>query len=172
MCTPCTTPMRLTPIVHSHTASGASTMPPPPTPALLHTTWTAPNAESARSRTASTSAATATSATTPTAATPAASSSATVAASGASSTSASASRMPSEANRRARARPIPLAPPVTTATRSCSSRIEPPRRMPSLRALVACPRCMSSCVPSRALCVPLAVPGVSHNRPIPTLRET
>ena len=65
MCTPCTTPMRFTPIVHSQTASGASTMPPPPTPALLHTTWTAPNAASARSRTASTSAATATSVGTP-----------------------------------------------------------------------------------------------------------
>ena len=55
MCTPCTTPRRLTPITHSQSSSGASTMPPPPTPALLHTTCTAPNASRARSRTVSTS---------------------------------------------------------------------------------------------------------------------
>ena len=50
VCTPCTTPQRFTPSTQSQTASGASTMPPPPTPALLHTTCTAPKARRAPGR--------------------------------------------------------------------------------------------------------------------------
>ena len=117
-CKPWITPQRFTPSTHRQSASVWSTIsPPPPTPALLQRTCAVPK----RSRTASasdcTDAASLTSVSTPT--TP---SSAAVASSGAFSTSAMTTCMPSSTKRAAIARPMPLAPPVTTATRPSSSR--------------------------------------------------
>src|SRR5437588_3284479 len=64
--TPWITPQRLTPITHSHVVSGTShDNPPPPTPALLHTTCTAPNRDIAASASACTCAGSVTSVTTP-----------------------------------------------------------------------------------------------------------
>ena len=54
--TPLMTPFRFTPSTQSHSPAGHSQSGPcgPPTPALLQTTWTAPNLGSAVSRSAST----------------------------------------------------------------------------------------------------------------------
>src|SRR6478672_12235370 len=56
---PCTTPMRLTPIVHSQPASGTSQVrpPAPPTPALLQITWAVPKRSNVAAANASTCAA-------------------------------------------------------------------------------------------------------------------
>ncbi len=128
--TPWITPQRLTPSTHSQSASETdSKAPPEPTPALLHTTWTAPKASRAERRISSTCSAFETSATTVTTSTedgrPAA-----AAARAPPSTSASTSFMPSVAKRFARARPMPLAPPVTTATLPDRSSIVSPSSTP------------------------------------------
>src|SRR5580692_9477954 len=117
--TPFMTPFRFTPRTQSHSPGGHSHSGPcePPTPALLQTTWTAPNCDSAASRSASTADRSATSVTTGSTEAP---NSARVAAaldSAGSSTSAITTCMPSAANRSASPSPIPLAAPVTTATR-------------------------------------------------------
>ena len=117
--TPFMTPSRFTPSTQSHSPGGHSHSGPcgPPTPALLQTTCTAPNAESAASRSASTAARSDTSVTTGSTDAPAPASSAAAFASAGSSTSAMTTCMPSAANRSASPSPIPLAAPVTTATR-------------------------------------------------------
>ena len=76
---------------------------------------------------------------TPNAVAPETSSAATVAASVDSSTSASTRRIPAAANRSAIARPIPLAPPVTTATRSRNSCMSAPIDQLPRAVAPACP---------------------------------
>ena len=94
-------------------------MPPlyPPTPALLQSTCTAPNASKARSASASTLCGFETSVSTASSSAPVSRSEAAVASRASRSTSARTTRMPSSAKRCASPRPIPLAAPVTTATR-------------------------------------------------------
>ncbi len=111
------TPHRLTPRTHCQSRSvwvqiGPSTA----TPALLCTTCTAPNEDNAAAASASTDSATETSVQTPTTEWPAAESSDSVLSSASCWTSAMTTRMPCSAKRVATARPMPLAPPVTTAT--------------------------------------------------------
>src|SRR6185436_4442161 len=54
---PWITPHRLTPSTHSQVDNGAShDSPPPPTPALLHATWIAPNRSTAAAASAATDA--------------------------------------------------------------------------------------------------------------------
>src|SRR5687767_4766024 len=116
---PLTTPHRLTPNTHSRSPRGTSQSGScePPTPALLHSRCTPPNASTAASRRASTAAGSATSVTTGNTVAPSRASSATAELSAGSSTSAMTTRMPSAAKRRLSPSPIPLAAPVTTATR-------------------------------------------------------
>lgn len=122
---PWTTPQRLTPSTQRHSSAEVTQLRPnvPATPALLHTRWTAPNWRTTWSARASTAAASATSVGTPTTSAPVAASEPTAASSAASSTSTRATRMPSATRRSASASPIPLAAPVTTATRPFNSRI-------------------------------------------------
>src|SRR5689334_12170948 len=64
--TPCTTPQRFTPRTHSQVESGVShEIPPPPTPALLQKTCTAPNCRIVSAASASTCAESVTSVATP-----------------------------------------------------------------------------------------------------------
>src|SRR5512132_456594 len=86
------------------------------TPALLQRTWTPPKALHACSASAWTESSLRTSVLTVTALTPAFSAPAAVSAMPVSSRSATTTLAPSPANARQSARPIPLAPPVTTAT--------------------------------------------------------
>ena len=147
---PLTTPVTLTPCtqlqslgVVCHTlALGA------PTPALLQSTWHPPK----RSKTASASAVTESRLVTSVRKTMVVSSSwssAATEASAVSSTSATTTRMPSSANARTIASPMPLAPPVTTATLSRRSSI--PRSL-----------CPFGPYSSRPVC---ALRGVSSSRP-------
>src|SRR6476660_3592601 len=120
---PWMTPHRLTPRTHSHVASGAShERPPAPTPALLHATWIAPKRSTAASASACTCAPSETSVTRPSTCAPDASSFATASASAGASMSPRTTFMPSAAKADASEKPIPLAPPVTTATRPSNSR--------------------------------------------------
>src|SRR5438552_16267299 len=116
---PWTTPQKLTRIVYSQSAWVAvASWPNVPTPALLQTTWTAPNRRSAASASARTLARCVTSVgTARTEAPPAVIRSATRAIA-ASSRSARTIRAPRAANASARAAPMPPPPPVITATRS------------------------------------------------------
>src|SRR5579875_1473748 len=119
---PWITPQRLTPRIHSQSASVTSqASPPTDTPALLQTTCTAPKASSVRCASASTSDAFDTSVGTARTRAPELASARSAAASAPCSTSASTTFIPAAANRSASARPIPLAAPVTTATRSRNS---------------------------------------------------
>ena len=107
---PWITPQRLTPIAHSQSRWVADSSPPQSaTPALLHSTWTAPISANARSASAWTCSSRLTSVLTAMAALPARATSATVSAIPASSRSATTTRAPSRAKARASARPIPLA---------------------------------------------------------------
>src|SRR2546422_1083128 len=85
--------------------------------------WQAPWAANTRSASAFTDSRCDTSVTTPSTSAPRARSSPAVCSSACASTSASTSFMPSPANAPASARPMPLAPPVTTATRPLNSRM-------------------------------------------------
>ena len=125
---PCTTPITFTPwtqrqslTVVSHTVDDGA-----PTPALLHSTWHAPNCANVASASASTDAGSVTSVTMPTTS-PRSSSSARARSSAVASTSATTTFMPCPRNARASASPIPDAPPVTTATLPVSVSIAPPR---------------------------------------------
>ena len=89
--------------------------PPTTTPALLQTTCTAPNASTAAAANASTADRCETSVRTPIASPPSPVTAATAASMPAWSTSETTTRIPSAAKRSTMARPIPLAPPVTTA---------------------------------------------------------
>src|SRR4051794_39168022 len=124
---PWITPKRFTPSTQSQSSGGAVATVPPATPALLQTMCTAPNSSSVRSASACTSPGAETSVGTPITWAPSAARSATVAASTGSSMSASTSWTPSAASRWAMARPMPLAPPVITATRPAKSCIGPAR---------------------------------------------
>src|SRR6185436_2113907 len=125
---PWITPQRLTPTAHSQSRWVADSSPPQrATPALLHSTWTAPISANARSASAWTCSSRLTSVLTATAALPARATSATVSAIPASSRSATTTRAPSRAKARESARPIPLAPPVTTATLPPKLSIASPR---------------------------------------------
>src|SRR5215472_13572711 len=124
---PWITPHRLTPITHSQSWWVADSSPPcTVTPALLHSTWTAPHCEKARSARACTSARRVTSVRALMASPPTPLTAATVPSMPASSTSATTMRAPARARHRHSARPIPLAPPVTTATRLFRLSIEVP----------------------------------------------
>ena len=131
---PFTTPVTLTPktqdqslrVVCQTLELGA------PTPALLHRRWQAPNRSYTASASAPTDAALVTSvAWISTSGWPANSFSTSSSAAG--STSAMATRMPSARKLRTRARPMPFAPPVTTATLSRKSFIAMPSRRPGRR---------------------------------------
>ena len=117
---PWITPQRLTPSVHAQSASVSVHIGPalPPTPALLQTTCAAPKCSTVRAASAATAAPSCTSVrTASTLARPAPGGrQASTAPSGPSSTSASTTFIPSAAKRSARALPMPLAAPVTTAT--------------------------------------------------------
>ena len=88
-----------------------------PTPALLHSTWTAPKASIVAAASASTSDSCETSVGTPITSCPSARRTATASSSGSARTSAATTRMPAPANARTMPRPMPAAAPVTTATR-------------------------------------------------------
>src|SRR6267378_1705906 len=114
--TPWMTPQRLTPRTHCQSRCVAvSSAPHAATPALLQRTCTAPNASKARAASACTWGSSVTSVRTPSALTPSACASPATAAIPRSSRSATTTLAPSRANRRINARPMPLAPPVTTA---------------------------------------------------------
>src|SRR4029453_5863358 len=117
--TPWMTPQRLTPIAHSQSLWLTDSSPPHrATPALLHTTWTPPNSAKVRAARVSTSARRLTSVRTARPRRPARPTPVTVSAMPAPSRSATTTFAPPRAKSRASARPIPLAPPVTTAVRS------------------------------------------------------
>src|SRR6266545_4354569 len=114
--TPWMTPQRLTASTHSQSRWVAASSPPwMATPALLQTMCTPPISAQARSARASTEASFVTSVLTVSALVPAFFTPAAVSAMPASSMSATTTWAPSPAKARQRARPIPLAPPVTTA---------------------------------------------------------
>ena len=120
--TPWITPHWLTPMIQRQSSSENSQMGPPvPMPALLWTRCTAPKRSSARSRSSRTEAASDTSVTTPMASAPCPVSSPSASLSGPSSMSAMTIFIPSAAAFSATARPMPLAPPVITATFPCRS---------------------------------------------------
>src|SRR4051794_22782582 len=108
--------------MRSHASSGVSSPIPVAIPALAQNTSTGPNASRARSSSAPTCASSATSQATPSAPSPI--SAATVSAPAPSRSAATTPRAPSRAKRRTSARPIPEAPPVTTATRPESSTVD------------------------------------------------
>src|SRR5436190_4526289 len=126
---PCSTPRKLTPSTQSQSSVAMFQTPsppkPPPTPALLHRIWTLPQVSNAVSARRFTSASRITSMRTAIAVAPLARIEASAASSGAASISASTTFMPSWANRAARARPMPLAAPVTTAILPANSFIRP-----------------------------------------------
>src|SRR5262245_29153060 len=116
------TPHRLTPRSHSQSATVCiQVRPERATPALLHTTCTAPKRSSAACASASTSAAFDTSVRTSSACRPVAATSPAASLSAPASTSASTTCIPAAAKRSASARPIPLPAPVTTAILSVKS---------------------------------------------------
>ena len=99
-------------------------MPPGlPTPALLQTTWTFPNASYAALAACSTLKGSATSQATPRMSGPTPRKSSTAAANAPASISASITFMPACAKARPSANPMPLAPPVTNAVLPASSRM-------------------------------------------------
>src|SRR5262245_44376957 len=105
------------PITHSHVVIGpVHGSPLPTTPALLHSTCAAPKRSSVACASACTLASSDVSHTTGSTSVPPSASSASTARMRTSSTSASTTFIPSAANAVASARPMPLAPPVTTAT--------------------------------------------------------
>src|SRR5258708_294328 len=113
--TPCTTPQKFTPTTHCQSARLASQTEAPlvsATPALLHTTCTAPNVSSVVSANRWTSSARDTSQRTPTTSAPPERKRCSATASTPSSTSARTTFIPSAANRSASPKPMPLAPPV------------------------------------------------------------
>src|SRR5262245_19476279 len=118
---------RLTPRTHSQSASELSQAETPAhTPALLHSRWTAPQVARVCWAKASTSWALDTSVTTASTGAPVACRAAAVAVKASPSTSANTTFIPSCAHRSARARPMPLAAPVITATLSLNSFMVPP----------------------------------------------
>src|SRR5437764_6245556 len=102
-----------------HTSSGASIPPPPPIPAFEQNKSMGPNLSSVCSTTFTMSASTATSAVSASAAPP--SSCATACTASPSRSTTTTPRAPSAAKRLHSARPMPLPPPVTTATLSANS---------------------------------------------------
>ena len=120
---PLITPQRLTPRTQSQWSRvSVSTRAKPPTPALLHSTWTAPNRSSAASRSPATASGSATSVGTASTSPPPSSSSFSACPSASSCTSARTTCIPAATKASAMPRPMPLAAPVTTATRprTCS----------------------------------------------------
>src|SRR5438094_381140 len=116
------TPQTFTAKSHSASRSGVSiTGASAPTPALLQRTSTRPKAAQARSASASTDARSVTSHATPMLRTPARASSAAASLARVASTSATTTLAPRAARARAIPRPMPLAPPVTTATLPATS---------------------------------------------------
>ena len=124
---PWITPNRLTEMTQAKSSSGSSAIVSPrlPTPALLHTRWTSPKRSRVAAASAVTSASTLTSVGTVTTSAPAAASSSPACSRTGRSMSATTSVIPSAANRLANARPMPDAPPVTTATFPASSPSDP-----------------------------------------------
>src|SRR5439155_15162002 len=135
---PFTTPYRFTPSSQSQSSLRNSWIAPPcATPALLNRTSAVPKRSNAASASASRSPGSVTSLRTAIAGVPAASSSRASFCAGASSTSASTTRMPCSAHARAMPAPIPLAPPVTTATRPERSSMPGPPARPIIASLAA-----------------------------------
>ena len=127
--TPWTGPMRFTPSVHSQSVSGVSTSGEAvSTPALLHSRCTALNASYARAASSSSDSREETSARTPMASPPSSRTSLATRAAWPSSTSPSTTRIPAAWQAWASPSPMPLPPPVITATRpsSCSIAAFPP----------------------------------------------
>src|SRR6185369_7088531 len=117
------TPQRLTPNPHSQFCNGWFQLGPnpPPTPALLQRIWTPPKVSTVFFANASTESAFDTSVTTPSTVAPLLRISVSAWRKALSSTSARTTFRPAAANRSANARPMPLAAPVTTATRALNS---------------------------------------------------
>src|SRR5919106_621514 len=116
---PWATPSRLTSTIQRQRSAGTvHASPPMPTPALLHSTCAVPNRSNVAAASASTADGSRTSVTTAaTSSAPNWSARASIALSSAArSTSATTTRIPSRAKRWASAKPMPDAPPVTTAT--------------------------------------------------------
>src|SRR5580704_14382839 len=116
--TPLATPKTLTEKHQAQSLGSCSQgLPPPPdvTPALLKRRWQAPSCAKTSSASASTEAAEETSVTTPLTL-PASANSFTATSSTGSSTSAMTTRAPSSSSDSVMPRPMPAAPPVTTAT--------------------------------------------------------
>ena len=114
---PWTTPQKFTPITHSHDDSGPNHgSDRGATPALLHTTWTAPKRSSVWAANASTSATLLTSVRTVSTSTPRPPTWAAADSRASTCTSASTRCRPAAAKRSASESPIPLPAPVTTAT--------------------------------------------------------
>src|SRR5579862_4344796 len=130
--TPWITPHRFTPSTHSQGSVGPNHGSDRlDTPALLHTTCTAPNRWRAAAARARTEASSLTSVGTTSVSTPGRRTCSAAVASAASSTSASTTWSPEAAKRFAKARPIPLAAPVTTATFPGSNSIPLPLPPPT-----------------------------------------
>src|SRR5262245_20505523 len=118
---PCATPSRFTPTSQLQSPAALSASGPcVSTPALLQTTSMRPKRASTRSAAASREAGSETSASMPSASAPFAASASPACARARPSTSSSASFIPAPGNAGAIPRPIPLAPPVITATRPSS----------------------------------------------------
>ena len=131
--TPCTTPCKFTPNTHIHSATeSVACLPPPPTPALLHSTCTAPNRAKAAVASASTASAEDTSTSCVITSPPKARTDSAAVARVFVSRSAITTSSPAFANRFDMAKPIPLAAPVTTATLPFPS-FMPSRLTPSAR---------------------------------------
>src|SRR3990172_2359079 len=120
--TPWMTPHRLTPRTHSQSFTVCCQITPPtPTPALLQSTCTPPKVSTVNLASASMSSPRDTSVRFEATVAPFAFISLSVRSRACCSTSASTTFIPSDAKRSAIARPMPLAPPVTTATLPLSS---------------------------------------------------
>ena len=114
---PWITPYRLIPITRSHSSNGSRhASPTPAIPALLQSTCAAPNRSIVNSASSFTAVSPAVSQTCVATSAPASVSRASTSRSFGASMSASTTRIPSAMNRSARARPMPEAPPVITAT--------------------------------------------------------
>ena len=120
---PWTWAITLTSQVRCQSASDISTPPPMAIPAFMHSRSIGPSVSSTCATTAWVAAPSVTSSGYPVAPVAAATS-----ATRSMSMSTAATRMPSEAKRSTRARPIPLAPPVTIATRPLSVSTSSPSR--------------------------------------------
>src|SRR3954447_8501846 len=138
--TPWITPHRFTPSSHFQSEMvHCQISPPVATPALLWSRWTAPKASTARCASASTSSDFETSVATVRTSAPSLPNSFPATSSAPGSISARTIFMPAEAHRPATALPMPLAPPVITATFPCRSFMYSVSPLPGSAASAPCP---------------------------------